>query len=82
MKKEDLYYVVAEPQIEGNFRPIVLEYGIGLIHAEKVVRKHINENGCRYKVNGKKFPAFIRIRRIADVLPDDYILIPKAEVLE
>ena len=80
MTRTDLYYVVAEPQNKGTFRPIVLEYGIDLIHAEKVVRKHINDNGLRYKIGDKKYPAFIRIRRISDTLPDDYILFTKAEV--
>ena len=80
MRKEDLCYVVAEPQVEGNFRPIVLEYGIDLITAERVVRNHINENGLRYKIGNKKYPAFIRIRRIADTLPDNYVLITKVEV--
>ena len=61
MTRTDLYYVVAEPQNKGTFRPIVLEYGIDLIHAEKVVRKHINDNGLRYKIGDKKYPAFIRI---------------------
>lgn len=82
MTRTDLYYVVAEPQIEGNFRPIVLEYGIDLITAERVVRKHINDNGLRYKIGDKKYPAFIRIRRISDTLPDDYILFTKAEVVK
>ena len=82
MTKESLYYVVAEPQNKGDFRPIVLEYGIDLIHAERVVRKHINENGLRYKIKGKKYPAFIRIRRIADTLPDNYVLITKVEVVK
>ena len=80
MTRTDLYYVVAEPQNKGTFRPIVLEYGIDLIHAERVVRKYINENGLRYKIGDKKYPAFIRIRRISDTLPDDYILFTKVEV--
>lgn len=82
MTRTDLYYVVAEPQNKGTFRPIVLEYGIDLITAEKVVRKHINDNGLRYKIGDKKYPAFIRIRRISDTLPDDYILFTKAEVVK
>ena len=82
MKREDLYYVVAEPHHEGDFRPIVLEYGIDLITAERVVRKHINENGFRYKIKGTKYPAFIRIRRISDIIPEDYVLITKAEVIK
>ena len=82
MTRTDLYYVVAEPQNKGTFRPIVLEYGIDLITAERVVRKHINENGLRYKVGDKKYPAFIRIRRISDTLPDDYILFTKVEVVK
>lgn len=82
MTRTDLYYVVAEPQNKGTFRPIVLEYGIDLITAERVVRKHINDNGLRYKIGDKKYPAFIRIRRISDTLPDDYILFTKAEVVK
>ena len=80
MKRVDLYYVVAEPQNKGDFRPIIIEYGIDLITAEKVVRNQINENGLKYKVKNSEYPAFIRIRRIADTLPNDYVLISKVEV--
>ena len=80
MKKEDLYYVVAEPQNKGDFRPVVLEYGIDLKTAENVVRRFINTNGLRYKIKDTKYPAFIRIRRIAETLPKNYVLITKVEV--
>ena len=79
MGKSDLYYVVAEPQHSGDFRPVVIEYGIDLISAERVVRRHINDYGLRYKVKGKKYPAFVRIHRISDNLPEDYVLLKKVE---
>ena len=82
MKRQDLYYVVAEPQHSGDFRPVVLEYGIDLITADKVVHRFINENGLRIKIGDKKFPTFVRIHRIADTLPDDYVLIRAIEVVK
>jgi len=82
MMKENLYYVVAEPQHRGDFRPVVLDYGVDLITADKVVRRFINENGLRIKIGDKKFPAFVRIHRIADTLPDDYVLIRAIEVVK
>ena len=82
MMKENLYYVVAEPQHRGDFRPVVLDYGVDLIAADKVVHKFINENGLRIKIGDKKFPAFVRIHRIADTLPDDYVLIRAIEVVK
>ena len=75
MKRADLYYVVAEPQNEDDFRPVVLEYGIDLITAEKVVRRYINDFGLLYKVGKTKYPTFVRIHRIADNLPDDYVML-------
>lgn len=82
MKRVDLYYVVAEPQHKGDFRPIVIEYGIDFNTAEKVVRKYINENGLRFKVKDERYPAFVRIMRISEKLPDKYVLITKAEVIK
>lgn len=82
MERQDLYYVVAEPQHGGDFRPVVLEYGIDLITADKVVHRFINENGLRIKIGDKKFPTFVRIHRIADTLPDDYVLIRAIEVVK
>lgn len=82
MKRQDLYYVVAEPQHSGDFRPVVLEYGIDLIAADRVVHKYINDFGLRYKIGNKKFPTFVRIHRIADTLPDDYVLIRAIEVVK
>lgn len=82
MKRQDLYYVVAEPQHSGDFRPVVLEYGIDLITADRVVHKYINDFGLRYKIGNKKFPTFVRIHRIADTLPDDYVLIRAIEVVK
>ena len=82
MMKENLYYVVAEPQHRGDFRTVVLDYGVDLIAADKVVHKFINENGLRIKIGDKKFPAFVRIHRIADTLPDDYVLIRAIEVVK
>lgn len=82
MSKDNLYYVVAEPQHRGDFRPVVLDYGVDLITADRVVHRFIKENGLRIKIGDKKYPAFIRIRRISDTLPDDYILFTKAEVVK
>ena len=82
MKRQDLYYVVAEPQHSGDFRPVVLEYGIDLITADRVVHNYINDFGLRYKIGDKKFPTFVRIHRIADTLPDDYVLIRAIEVVK
>lgn len=80
MRKEDLFYVVAEPQHNGDFRPVVLEYGVDLIKAERIVRNYINDFGLRYKVGNKKFPTFVRIHRISDNLPDGYVMLVKKEV--
>ena len=82
MSKANVYYVVAEPQHRGDFRPVILEYGVDLITADKVVHRFINENGLRIKIGNKKFPTFVRIHRIADTLPDDYLLITAVEVIE
>lgn len=82
MKRQDLYYVVAEPQHSGDFRPVVLEYGIDLITADRVVHNYIRDFGLRYKIGDKKFPTFVRIHRIADTLPDDYVLIRAIEVVK
>lgn len=82
MSKDNFYYVVAEPQHRGDFRPVVLDYGIDLITADKVVHRFINENGLRIKIGNKKFPTFVRIHRISDTLPDDYLLITAVEVIE
>ena len=82
MTKDNLYYVVAEPQHRGDFRPVVLEYGIDLITADKVVHNYIKDFGLRYKVGDKNYPSFVRIHRIADTLPDDYVLIKAIEVVK
>lgn len=82
MAKERLFYVVAEPQKKGDFRPVVLEYGISLEAAEKYVRNYINENGLLIKIKHTKHPAFVRIMQISDKLPDDYVLITKVEVVK
>lgn len=79
MKKEVLCYVVAEPQNKGDFRPVVLEYGVDLITAQKVVRKYINDFGLLYKVGRTKYPAFVRIRRVSEHLPKNYLML-KARV--
>ena len=76
--KQDLYYVVAEPQHDGDFRPVIIEYGIDLLTADKIVRKYINDNGLRYKVKGKKYPAFVRVHRISDNVPDEYVMVARA----
>ena len=78
----DLYYGVAVPQHEGDFRPVVLEYGVDLVTADRIVRRHINDNGLHYKVKGKKYPSFVRIYRITDTLPEDYVLIRAIEVVK
>ena len=82
MSKDNVYYVVAEPQHRGDFRPVVLEYGVDLITADKVVHRYINESGLRFKVKDKSYPAFVRIHRISETLPDDYLLITAVEVIE
>lgn len=82
MAKERLFYVVAEPQKKGDFRPVVLEYGISLEAAEKYVRNYINESGLFIKIKNTKHPAFVRIMQISDKLPDDYVLITKVEVMK
>lgn len=82
MTKESLFYVVAEPQNKGDFRPVVIEYGVSLANAERIVRHYINTNGLRFKVKDEKYPAFVRIMRISEKLPDKYVLITKAEVVK
>ena len=84
MAKERLFYVVAEPQNKGDFRPVVIEYGVSLANAERIVRHSdlINTNGLRIKIGDTKHPAFIRIMQISDKLPDNYVLVTKAEVVK
>lgn len=82
MAKERLFYVVAEPQNKGDFRPVVIEYGVSLANAERIVRHYINTNGLRIKIGDTRYPAFVRIMQISDKLPDDYVLITKAEVVK
>ena len=81
MKKEEFYYVVAEPQHRGDFRPVVLEYGIDLITADRVVHNYIRDFGLRYKIGDKKYPTFVRIHRIAETLPKNYVML-QAEVMK
>lgn len=82
MNKEELYYVIVVPQNEGDFNPLVIEYGISLKSAENVVRRYINDHGMRFKKNGKKYPSFVRIMRISEPLPEDYYLLTLKEIVE
>lgn len=65
------YYVVIEPQHEQDFRPLILTYGVSLSEAQRCVRERINERGLIYKVNKKRYPCLIQIRRCPN-LPKNY----------
>ena len=74
MKKTDLYYVMVRPSNEGDFRPLVIDYGLTLEGAERVQRRFIEDHGLRFKSNGKHYPASIRIYRTSETLPEDYFV--------
>lgn len=74
MKREDLYYVMVRPLHEGDFRPLVIDYGLTLEGAERVQRRFIEDHGLRFKFNGKHYPAHIRIYRTSEPLPEDYFV--------
>ena len=74
MKREDLYYVMVRPSHEGDFRPIVIDYGLTLEGAESVQRRFIQNHGLRFKFNGKHYPATVRIYRTSETLPEDYFV--------
>ena len=74
MKRTDLYYVMVHPVNKGDFRPIVIDYGLTLEGAERVQRRFIEDNGLRFKFNGKHYPATIRIYRTSETLPEGYFV--------
>ena len=74
MKRADLYYVMVRPSHEGDFRPLVIDYGLTLEGAERVQRRFIKDHGLRFKSNGKHYPAFVRIYRTSETLPEDYFV--------
>ena len=74
MKREDLYYVMVRPSHEGDFRPLVIDYGLTLEGAERVQRSFIKDHGLRFKFNGKHYPASVRIYRTSETLPENYFV--------
>ena len=74
MKRTDLYYVMVHPVNKGDFRPIVIDYGLTLDGAERVQRRFIEDHGLRFKFNGKHYPAHIRIYRTSETLPEGYFV--------
>ena len=74
MKRADLYYVMVHPVNKGDFRPIVIDYGLTLEGAERVQRRFIEDHGLRFKSNGKHYPAHIRIYRTSETLPENYFV--------
>lgn len=74
MKREDLYYVMVRPAHEGDFRPLVIDYGLTLEGAERVQRNFIKDHGLRFRVKGKSYPAFVRIYRTSETLPEGYFV--------
>lgn len=74
MKRTDMYYVLVRPVHEGDFRPIVVDYGLTLEGAERVQRRFIEDHGLRFKFNGKHYPASVRIYRTSETLPEDYFV--------
>ena len=74
MKRADLYYVMVRPSNKGDFRPLVIDYGLTLEGAERVQRRFIEDHGLRFKFNGKHYPAHIRIYRTSETLPEGYFV--------
>ena len=74
MKRTDMYYVLVRPVHEGDFRPIVVDYGLTLEGAERVQRRFIEDHGLRFKFNGKHYPASVRIYRTSETLPENYFV--------
>ena len=74
MSKTEFFKVVVVPINKNDFRPRVLDYGIPLEKAEKVVRNYVSEHGLRFKENNKYYPALVQIRKIKEPLPDGYFL--------
>lgn len=74
MKRADLYYVMVRPSHEGDFRPLVIDYGLTLDGAERVQRRFIEDHGLRFRVKGKSYPATVRIYRTSETLPEDYFV--------
>ena len=73
-KNNDVYYVMVHPVNKGDFRPIVIDYGLTLDGAERVQRRFIEDHGLRFKFNGKHYPAHIRIYRTLETLPEGYFV--------
>ena len=74
MKRADMYYVMVLPAREGDFRPLVIDYGLTLDGAERVQRRFIEDHGLRFKVKGKSYPATVRIYRTSETLPENYFV--------
>lgn len=69
------YKVIVVPIEPDDFRPCVLEYGVSLEKAEKIVRRYVCDHGLRFKKDGKFYPALVQIRKIKEMLPDGYFLL-------
>lgn len=74
MSKNDLFYVMVVPKHEGDFRPLVIDYGLSFDSATNVMRNFIKDHGLRFKANGKNYPAFVRIYRTSETLPENYFV--------
>ena len=73
-KNNNVYYVMVHPVNKGDFRPIVIDYGLTLDGAERVQRRFIEDHGLRFKFNGKHYPAHVRIYRTSETLPEGYFV--------
>ena len=69
------FYKVVVVSTNDDFRPCVLEYGVSLEKAEKVVKRYVCDHGLTFKKDGKVYPALVQIRKIKDFLPDGYFLL-------
>lgn len=77
MKDNDLYYVTVLPKNTGDFRPLIIDYGLTYEKANNVMRRYIQDHGMRFKKNGKHYPAFVYIYKITQRLPKGYYLFSK-----
>ena len=80
MEPEFNYYVLIVPKNDGDFRPIVLDYGLSYEKASERMRWYINDHGLNYKENGRQYRAFIHIKRTTEPIPTGYRLMALKDV--